>query len=74
MCLLKTKTPVPAATSTHQANETQNLYPVMQWPTSIVEVKKPINEAKSNRTHSADAVLAIYHPPEKESKKIQLTY
>ena len=66
--------PVPAATSTLQANETQKLYPVMQQPTSILEIKKPINETKSNRARSLDAVRAIFHPPEKETKRIQLDY
>ena len=41
--------PVPAATSTLQANESENLYPVRQRPTSILEVKKQTKEAKSNR-------------------------
>ena len=66
--------PIPAATSTLQANETQNLCPVMQGPTSILEIKKTINEAKTNRARSADAVRAIIHPPEKETKRIQLDY
>ena len=64
--------PVPAATSTIQANESENLYPVMQGLTSILEIKKPISEARSNRSRSADAVRAIFHPPEKETKRIQL--
>ena len=58
--------PIPAATSTLRANETQLLYPVMQGPTNILEIKKPINEAKSNRARLADAVHAIVHPPEKQ--------
>ena len=66
--------PVPAAASTLQANESENLYPVMQGPISILEVKKPINEAKRNRSRSADGVRAIFHPPEKENKRIQLDY
>ena len=66
--------PITAATSTLQVNETQQLYPVMQGPTSILEIKKPINEAKTNRLRSADAVRAIFHPPEKETKRIQLDY
>ena len=66
--------PILPATSNLQANETQNLYPVIQGPTSILEVKKPINEAKTNRARSADAVRAIFHPPEKETKRIQLDY
>ena len=66
--------PVPAATSALQANESENLYPVMQGPPSILKVKKPINEAKSNRSRSADAVRAIFHFPEKENKRIQLDY
>ena len=66
--------PKPAATSTLQANETQNLYPLMQETTSILEVKKPINEAQTNRARSADAVRAIFHPPEKETKRIQQDY
>ena len=66
--------PVPDAISTLQANETQQSYPVMQWPTSILEVKKAINEAKSNRARSADAVRAIFHFPEKDNKRIQLDY
>ena len=65
--------PIPAATSTLQANETQNLYPVMQGPTSILEVKKPINEAKTNRARSADTVRDIFHP-RKKTKRIQLDY
>ena len=66
--------PILPATSNLQANETQNLYPVIQGPTSILEVKMPINEAKTNRARSADAVRAIFHPPEKETKRIQLDY
>ena len=66
--------PVPAATSTLQANKSENLYPVLQGPTSILEITKPINEAKRNRSRSADAVRAIFHPPEKENKRIQLDY
>ena len=66
--------PVTAATSTLQANESENLYPVMQGPTSILVVKKTINEAKSNRSRSADTVRAIFHPPEKENKRIQMDY
>ena len=66
--------PVTATTSTQQANESENLYPVMQGPTSILKIKKPVNEAKSNRSRSADAVHAIFHPPEKENKRIQLDY
>ena len=66
--------PIPATTSTLQANKTQQLYPVMQKPTSILEIKKPINEAKTNRARSADAVRAIFHPPEKKTKRIQLDY
>ena len=46
----------------------------MQGPTRILEVKQPINEAKSNRARFADAVRAIFYPPEKENKKIQLNY
>ena len=42
----------------------------MQGPTSILEVKKPINEAKSNRSRSADAVREIFHPPKQENKRI----
>ena len=63
--LTEIQEPVPAATSTLQANESKNLYPVMQRPTSILEVKKPLDEAKSNRSRSADAVRAIVHPSEK---------
>ena len=66
--------PVPAATCTLQANKSENLYPVMHGPTSILEVKKPINEAKSNRSRLADAVRAIFHSPEKKNKSIQLNY
>ena len=66
--------PVPAATSTLHANESENLYPVMQGPTSILEVTKPINEGKSNRSRSADAGRAIFHPPEKKDNWIQLDY
>ena len=66
--------PVPASTSTLQVNETQKLYPVMHGPTSILEIKTPINEAKTNRARSADVVRAIFHPPEKENKRIQLDY
>ena len=66
--------PIPAGTRTLQANETQELYPVMQGPTSILKDKKPIDEAKCNRSRSADAVRAIFHPPEKETKRIQLDY
>ena len=36
--------PVPAATSSLKANESENLYPLMQGPTSILEVTKPINK------------------------------
>ena len=46
----------------------------MQGPTSILEIKKPINEPTSNHARSADAVRAIFHPPEKETKRIQLDY
>ena len=46
----------------------------MQGPISILEVKKQINEAKCNRSRSADAVRAIFHPPEKENKRIPLDY
>ena len=66
--------PIPAATNTLQVNETQQLYPVMQGPTSILEIKKPINEAKTHQARSADAVGAIFHPPEKETKRIKLDY
>ena len=38
--------PVPAATSTLQVNETQQLYPVMQGPTSTLEIKKSIIKQK----------------------------
>ena len=61
---------VPAATSTLQANESENLYQVMQGFTSILEVKKPIYEATSNSSRLANAVRAIFHPPKKENKKI----
>ena len=64
--------PVPAATSTLHANESEN--PIMQGPPSILEVKKPINEAKCNRSRSADAVRAIFHFPKKENNRIQLDY
>ena len=37
---------IPAASSSLQANKTQQLYPIMQGPTNILEVKTPINEAK----------------------------
>ena len=60
--------PVPAATSTLQANESENLYPVRQRPTSILEVKKQTKEAKSNRSRSVDDVHAIFHPPKNENK------
>ena len=66
--------PVPAATSTLPANESENIYPLMQGPISFLEVKKQIYEAKCNRSRSADAVRAIFHPPEKENKRIQLDY
>ena len=66
--------PIPAATSTLQVNETQQLYPVMHGPTIILEIKKPFNKAKTNRARSADAVRAIFNPPEKETKRIQLNY
>ena len=64
------KEPIPIATITLQANETEKLYPVMQRPFSILEVKQPISEAKSNRARSADAVRAIFNPAEKETKKM----
>ena len=70
----KVQEPIPAGTRTLQANETQELYFVMQGSTSILEIKKPTNVTKSNRTRSADAVRAIFHPPEKETKRIQLDY
>ena len=66
--------PITAGTSTLKANETQQLYPVMHGPTRILEIKKPTNDAKSNRARSADAVRAIFHFPEKETKRIQLNY
>ena len=46
----------------------------MQGPTSILEIKTPINEAKTNRALSANAVRATFHPPEKETKRIQRDY
>ena len=66
--------PIPTAINTLQVNETQQLYPVMQGPTSILEIKKPINETKTNRARSGDAVRAIFHLLEKETKRIQLDY
>ena len=66
--------PIPAATSTLQVNETQQLYPVMQKHTSILKIKKPINEATTNCSRSADAVRAIFHFPEIETTRIQLDY
>ena len=39
--------PVSAATSTLQANETQKLYPVMQQPTSILEIKSQLMRQKA---------------------------
>ena len=50
------------------------LYPVLQRVSSILEAKKQTNYRKSNRARSADAVRAIFHPPEKETKKIQLDH
>ena len=38
--------PVPAATSTLHANESENLYPVMQGPTSILESKSQLMKNK----------------------------
>ena len=56
--------PAPAATSNLQANKSENRYPVLQRPTSILKVKTPINEAKRNRSRLADALRAIFRPPE----------
>ena len=42
--------PVLAATSTLQANESENLYPVMQGPTSILESKSQLMK-KIGRAH-----------------------
>ena len=63
---------IPAATSTLQANETQQIYPVMQGPTSILEVKKPMIEEKSYRSNSADAVHAIFYLTEKNKNSTEL--
>ena len=65
--------PITATSSTLQANETHQLYSLMQGPTSILKVKMSINEAKSNRSRSADAVRAIFDLPENETKRILLT-
>lgn len=69
MCKLKNKQ-VPAATSTLKVKETNQLYPEMQGSTSILEVVKPIDKAKSNRVRSADAVRAIFHTQEIKTKRI----
>ena len=44
----------------------------MQESTIILEIKEPIYEAINNRSRSANAVRAIFHPPAKETKRIQL--
>ena len=46
----------------------------MHGPISILKVQKPSIEEKSNRSRSADAVRAIFYPPEKENNRIQLAY
>ena len=38
--------PITAATSTLKVNETQQLYPVMQGPTSILEIKSQLMKQK----------------------------
>ena len=46
----------------------------MQGPKSILEIKTPSNEAKTNRARSEDAVRAIIHSPVKETKRNQHDY
>ena len=63
---------VPSTSSNLQANENAKLYPEFPGATSIL--KTNIQSENKNRSRSADAVRAIFHPEKKEEKRIQLDY
>ena len=63
---------VPSTSSNLQANENAKLYPELPGATSIL--KTNIQSENKNRSRSADAVRAIFHPEKKEEKRIQLDY
>ena len=63
---------VPSTGSNLQANENAKLYPELPGATSIL--KTNIQSENKNRSRSADAVRAIFHPEKKEEQRIQLDY
>ena len=72
-----TEEQILSTSSNLQANEIEKIYSRLPGPTSIFEVKKALmveNKPKSSRARSADAVRAIFHPQEKEQKRIQMDY